>query len=320
MDQAEREAEASRLCAHFGGRVSRLHVRQRLGLEADKAARVFGQGLNWFHPENWYALHRLLELGLKAAGLYRRGLRNALDIRCRRHVVFSPRLPSVFAGYTLLQLSDLHMDMHPDFPHALAEAVRDLDYDACVLTGDFRFRTAGDWEPALDGLRRLRLHLKDPIYAILGNHDSLSMVPAMEASGLRVLVNETAYLSRGGERLALVGIDDAHYYRVDNLDKACVDLDFERFCILLSHSPELYRQAAHAGFDLMLAGHSHAGQICLPGGMPLMLNANCPRRYARGPWRYHGLQGYTSAGCGSSIVPLRYACPPEVTLHRLLPQ
>ncbi len=88
--------------------------------------------------------------------------------------------------------------------------------------------------------------------------------------------------------------------------------------ILLAHSPEIYKQACYAGFQLMLCGHTHGGQICLPGGFPLIVNAQCPRRICRGAWRYDSLQGYTSSGCGSSIVPARFNCPPEVTIHELL--
>ena len=74
---------------------------------------------------------------------------------------------------------------------------------------------------------------------------------------------------------------------------------------------------AVAGVDLNLAGHTHGGQICLPGGIPLMVNASCSRRYCKGPWRYHALDGYTSVGSGVSMVDVRLNCPPEITIHRL---
>jgi len=87
--------------------------------------------------------------------------------------------------------------------------------------------------------------------------------------------------------------------------------------VLLSHTPEPYRHAAHADFSLMLSGHTHGGQICLPGGIPVLTDCDAPRAFARGAWRYHELVGYTSVGCGSSIVDVRLNCLPEVTLHRL---
>jgi hypothetical protein len=124
-------------------------------------------------------------------------------------------------------------------------------------------------------------------------------------------------IGRGSEALHLAGIDDAHYFRVDNIEKAVQDIPDEDVTILLSHTPEIYRQAAYAGFDLMLCGHTHGGQICLPGGIPLTLDARCPRRIGAGAWSYNGMRGYTSVGTGTSIVNVRLNCPPEVTLHRL---
>ena len=83
-------------------------------------------------------------------------------------------------------------------------------------------------------------------------------------------------------------------YRADNLEKAADNIPPGMISILLAHSPEIYRHAAHADFNIMLCGHTHGGQICLPGGMPLMCNARCPRLYCRGAWSYNNLHGYTS--------------------------
>ena len=76
--------------------------------------------------------------------------------------------------------------------------------------------------------------------------------------------------------------------------------------------------AAHAGFKLLLSGHTHGGQICLPGAIPIMLDSVLPRRMGAGAWTYRGMVGYTSVGVGSCILPVRLNCPPEITLHRLL--
>jgi predicted MPP superfamily phosphohydrolase len=86
---------------------------------------------------------------------------------------------------------------------------------------------------------------------------------------------------------------------------------------LLSHTPEIYRQAAHADFKLLLSGHTHGGQVCLPGSIPITLDAVLPRHMGSGPWKYHNMSGYTSVGVGSSIVAVRFNCPPEITLHHL---
>jgi predicted MPP superfamily phosphohydrolase len=86
---------------------------------------------------------------------------------------------------------------------------------------------------------------------------------------------------------------------------------------LLSHTSQVYRQAAEAGFDLLLSGHTHGGQLCLPGSVPIRLEAVIPRKFGAGAWKYLGLSGYTSVGAGTSILPVRLNCPPELTLHVL---
>jgi predicted MPP superfamily phosphohydrolase len=192
-----------------------------------------------------------------------------------------------------------------------------VTYDICVLTGDYRGNTFGPFEATLDGLARVRSHLKDPVYGVLGNHDTIRMVPGMEEMGIRMLLNESDAIVRGDQRIHLVGIDDAHYYRVDNIEKAASHIPHDEFSILLSHTPEIYRQAAHADFNLMLSGHTHGGQICLPGSIPITLDSVLPRRMGSGAWRYHDMAGYTSVGAGSCIVAVRLNCPPEITLHRL---
>lgn len=298
-------------------RLGRVHLRQRLGLESEHEAQVFRRGTHFFHLENWFLAHAVIRAGLGLVGLHGRGRRNTLKIRLVHNEVRLAALPAAFEDYTILHLSDLHLDMSEDLAHALIESVRAVEYDLCVLTGDYRYRTRGPYEPALAALARLRPHLREPVYAVLGNHDTIRMVPGMEDLGIRVLLNESARLERHGAAIHLAGIDDAHYFRVDNLHKAAHDIPHEEVSILLSHTPETYRNAAHADFKLMLCGHTHGGQICLPGGIPLITDADCPRAYARGPWRYHDLIGYTSVGAGSSIVDVRLNCLPEITLHRL---
>lgn len=317
MRSPELTAQEQAALAALEPRIGRLHLRQRLGLERDYEARVFHRGTHFFHLENWYSMHAWIRAALRLAGLHGRGRRNALAIEIREHQLPLAGLPAAFDGFTLLHLSDLHVDMRPDFVPALIERLRPLRYDAAVLTGDFRARTFGPFVAALDGMQQLRAALTGAAYAVLGNHDTIRMVPGLEAMGYRVLMNESERLARGGDSLYLAGIDDAHYYRMENFHRAAGDIPAEACAILLSHTPEPYRHAAHAGFALMLSGHTHGGQICLPGGVPVMTDADCPREFARGLWHYQGMTGYTSVGAGSCIVDVRLNCPPEVTLHRL---
>ena len=298
-------------------RLGRLYARQRLGIEDDREARVFGRGLNYFHPENWYLSPPIVRTALQLSGLYWRARNNAARVEVRDNDIAIAALPPAFDGYTILHLSDLHVDLNPAAMQRLSELLPQARYDLCVLTGDYRGRTYGPYTAALDGMRRLKACLEGPVYGVLGNHDTIRMVPALEAMGIRMLLNEATPLSRGGARVHLAGIDDAHYYRVDNIEKAAEQIPDGAVSILLSHTPEIFRQAAHAGFDVLLSGHTHGGQICLPGAIPLTLDSKLPRRLGSGAWRYHGMAGYTSVGAGSSIVAARLNCRPEITLHRL---
>lgn len=250
-------------------------------------------------------------------GLYWRGRRNARDIVVNRNEIRCARLPAGFDGFTILHISDTHVDLNEPAMLRLADLVSDLQYDACVLTGDFRGKTFGAYDAALQGMEQLVVRLKPPLFGVLGNHDTIQMLPGLEAMGIKMLQNECEVIKRGAQSIYLAGIDDAHYFRVDNIEKAAAQVPDGAFAVLLSHTPEIYRQAAHAGFDLLLSGHTHGGQICLPGSIPITLDSVLPRRMGAGSWHYGDMRGYTSVGAGSSIVAVRYNCPPEITLHRL---
>ncbi len=301
--------------AQLERRLGTLHARQRLGIEQDHES-IFGHGINFFHIENWYSVQSIIRNTLKVTGLYGRGHRNSEEVELRHNRPVFANLPSSFDEFVILHISDLHADMNEGVMRRLIEILPSIRYDLCVLTGDYRGETWGPFDKALEETAKLRRYLKDPVYGVLGNHDTIRMVPALEEMGIQMLLNEWATLSRGSQRIHIAGIDDAHYYRVDNFENAA-SFPHDEFSVLLSHTPEVYRQAAHAGFDLLLAGHTHGGQICLPGSIPITLDSVLPRRLGAGPWQYHDMVGYTSVGAGSSVVPVRFNCPPEITLHHL---
>ncbi|MDJ0807207.1 MAG: metallophosphoesterase, partial [Gammaproteobacteria bacterium] len=201
----------SDLLSRLQSRLGQVHARQRIGIEEESAPRVFGKGLNFFHPENWYSSHALIRYLLKLSGLYWRGRKNTLNFRVNHNKFELQNLDSVFDGFTLLHLSDLHVDMFPESTQALIQEVANLDYDICVLTGDYRAWTFGEIDKAMAGMRSLCAALKKPVYAVLGNHDSIRMVPELEDMGIRVLLNEKVTIERGSASIHLAGIDDAHY-------------------------------------------------------------------------------------------------------------
>ena len=254
---------------------------------------------------------------LKLTGLYGRGRRNAAQIEVRHNYIRLPKIPKAFDGFVILHLSDLHVDMNQGVMEHLRGILQEIKYDLCVLTGDYRGKSFGPYEETLLGMARVCAELRKPLYGVLGDHDTIRMTPGLEEIGIRMLLNECETIERNNQRIHLAGIDDAHFYHADNIEKAASEIPQDEFSILLSHTPEIYRQAAYAGFNLLLSGHTHGGQICLPGRIPLTLDSVLPRHMGSGAWKYNDMIGYTSVGAGSSVVPARFNCPPEITLHHL---
>jgi len=140
------ESVLSKLEQRLGGR---MYARQRLGIETEHEAQIFGQGLNYFHIENWYSVHSVIRFLLKLTGLYWRGRANAARVQVRLNDVHLQRLPNEFDGFTLLHVSDFHADMNDGAMSRLEEILPGLRYDLCVLTGDYRGATFGQFDDAL---------------------------------------------------------------------------------------------------------------------------------------------------------------------------
>ena len=125
-----------------------------MGIETDHDAQIFGQGINLFHLENWYSVHSVIRVALRLTGLYWRGRRNAERILVMHNEVSFKELPPLFDSFTILHISDLHVDMNEGAMRHLIELVDGLRYDLCVLTGDYRAKTFGSFDAALQGVAR----------------------------------------------------------------------------------------------------------------------------------------------------------------------
>lgn len=262
----------------------------------------------------------VIESLLKYSGFTDRGRRNCSDYRLEHNDVYLPDLPVAFDGYTILHLSDLHTDGLVDEGAGIIRIAESVTCDLAVLTGDFSFDESGaHYEPCLKALAPIvrSISAQDGIFGVLGNHDFQEMVPALERMGVQMLLNEAVPLQRGSEEIMLAGVDDPHFYKCHDLHKALSAMAPDQVAILLSHSPEIAREASICGVDLFLCGHTHGGQICLPGGIAMFANSACDSRYVSGSWECGAMQGYTSRGTGFSLTAARFFCPPEVTLHTL---
>jgi len=251
--------------------------------------------------------------------LERAGRSNALALRAVRFDVPVRGLPHSLDGVTMCFMSDLHLDSLGPLSEILADMLASLRFDLVILGGDYRYHDHGGVALSERKLERVLAGLvgRAPVYATLGNHDVYETGRFLEHHGAIVLVNDTAVYRRGGGGLAIVGLDDQHMYEAADIEAAEAEMPAGLPKIAVSHTPELYRTLARRGYALCLFGHTHGGQICLPGGFPLMTAARVPRRIARGRWRYGSLEGYTSTGVGTSGCPARFFCRPEVALITL---
>ncbi len=304
---------------YLNQRIGRAQLGRRLQRQIELSARCYTRnGSTFFHPENSCLLSILLKYFLKSIGLYIRGRSNTIKYSLEKIRISIPNLAEEFSGFRVLQISDLHADGIIDSGLSLSSFLSQIECDLCVVTGDFRFLTYAAYDRALDVTRHILGSIRAPygIWGVLGNHDFIEFVPGLERAGLRLLLNESTHIEKDGATFCLAGIDDAHLYGCHDIETALKGRSGRQACIMLSHTPEIYKQAELAGVDYLICGHTHGGQICLPGGFPLITNAACPRRFASGLWNFGQLQGYTSRGTGSSALGVRFCCLPEITLHQ----
>lgn len=311
------EEESSKQPSFRNDLESRLAQRRTVESRHHKGWRAHGHGDFLLWHDRLTAT--LLKFALQITGLYQRGLANALHPIVRHLRLELPNLPPSLDGFRILHLSDLHIDGIDGLAEALADRLAALPVDVCVLTGDYRFEVHGSCDAIYPRMRTVlaSINARYGVVGILGNHDCADMAAGLQNVGVRMLINEAIEVGMPDGGLWVIGVDDPHYYGCDDLAGAMAEVPMEGYKLLLAHTPEMFEEAAQAGIDLYLSGHTHAGQICLPGIGPLVLYAACPRAYAHGHWQHGGMHGYTSAGLGCSMLPVRYGCPPEIVVIEL---
>ena len=238
-----------------------------------------------------------------------------------------PHLADAFKGFRLVQLSDIHFGPYIGesvVQHAV-NTVRNLKPDLIVLTGDFvshplrkghGIEGARNAEPCAEILIQLASTL---MLAVLGNHDHWNnagiVTTALRRNGIEVLLNQSVSIDRNGDRLWIAGVDDV-LARSNDLDKTLKGLPAEEPVVLLAHEPDFADYAAKFPVHLQLSGHSHGGQVRIPGiGAPILPAMGA--KYPMGLARVGDLQVYTNRGLGLITPPVRFNCPPEITLITL---
>jgi hypothetical protein len=216
-------------------------------------------------------------------------------------------LPAAFDGYRILHVSDSHLDILPAVADAAARLLDGIEVDLLAVTGDVHGRKCHPLSRSVEPLKRTLagVIVRDRRLAVLGNHDPVEMVEALEALAIETLVNRTTTLSRGDAVLHVTGLDDVHNF-YSPAARAALDQRVDGCRIALVHSAEMADHAAAAGCALYLCGHTHAGQVCLPGGRMVFTQLVRCRHAASGVWREDEMVGYTSPGLGVSPPAVRF--------------
>lgn len=234
-----------------------------------------------------------------------------------------PSLPAEFSGLRVGLLADLHLPSSTALLPRVREWASAEEVDVWAVTGDLI-----DHKRGIGLARELLAALSAPygIYAVAGNNDNRIFGPgapataAIEAMGATVLRNRSVLLQRSRATLPLIGVDDPSR-KHDDLRAAMHGLDGCPFSLLLAHSPGVAFRAAEVGISLVLTGHTHGGQIRLPriGALTSRTRQRgCGRKMAGGLFSVDGTAVYVSRGLGTSLLPVRILCPPEVTTITLL--
>ena len=294
--------------------------------------------------ERHKSLHRsLFNMGISGITLTNSGsLIEPQWVEITQHEISIANLPPAFEGFSIVQLTDLHHSsiVTLDYLQACFQQVVDLQPDLVVMTGDYITYQEEYAQPVAQAIGETIIEAGIPTYAVLGNHDhwnsdwnddwnndsdadvfplrnrwkgdGLEVTNAFTAEGIKVLVNESTPLQRGSDRLWLVGCGDflAGDFDLECALEALPPTEEPRF--LLMHNPQPIESIAHHGFDLVLSGHTHGGQISLPFVPPKV-----GRKYLAGLFYVGASRLYVCRGLGVTGVPIRFMTTPEIACFRL---
>lgn len=260
----------------------------------------------------------LRTLALTLGQAARAALSEPFLLTIEHHPIYLSKLPKAFDGFRVVHLSDFH---HSSFTSSeqikrAVETANRLKPDIIALTGDYISHDRQYAAPCAELLGRLRARYG--VYAVLGNHDHWTdaalITDLFRAEGITVLVNQGMRFELGGEAFWLAGVDDT-MVGLEDLSLALAGARETEMKLLLAHNPIILRRAARARVDLVLSGHTHGGQVKLRSEHTV--SGKPRRRRVRGLGRQGDTQIYVTRGLGTVVLPIRYGCPPEVSLLEL---
>jgi predicted MPP superfamily phosphohydrolase len=241
----------------------------------------------------------------------------ASSLSLERVEIILPRLPKKLDGFKILHLSDTHHSPFTSLEH-IARAVKianRLKPDMFVLTGDYSSHEKKYIAPVANVLGELEA--KFGTHACLGNHDHWTdanlVIRKFREVGINMLVNEGFRFEARGASFWLAGVDD-HMVGKTDLPAALKGSFPDEMKVLLAHNPIIFRSAARFGVDLSSSGHTHGGQVKVRDPEKRVLRS---RKLSSGLHRRKESQIYITRGIGTVVLPIRYQCPPEISLLEL---
>ena len=255
------------------------------------------------------------------AGNWSKKAKLALDeansLSLERVEITLKRLPKRLDGFKIIQLSDTHHSPFTDLAH-IERAVKianRLRPDMFVLTGDYVSHEREYIAPVAAALGKLKSRYGT--YACLGNHDHWTdadlVTDLFRGEGITVLINEGLRFEARGSSFWLAGVDD-HMVGKTDVRAAMKGSYPDEMKLLLAHNPIIFREAARLGIDLTLSGHTHGGQVKVRDDAKRLFPQ---RKLKAGLHKRKDSQVYITRGIGTVVVPMRYHCPPEITLLEL---
>jgi len=281
---------------------------------------------SWFPSWGWrFRLiivkisHFFMTQFFRILGLSGRGYKNALDLQIEYKELNFSDLPKNFHGTKILFLSDFHLGGMKELPEIIVSKIQHLEIDLCLLGGDYRFSVTQPTRPFLKDMEKIISCIRSSmgIFGVLGNHDGLEIVPAMERLGMKILLNESIRLQKGEESINLIGGDVFVDFRRNDLEKAFNGINQNEFNLFLTHSPCIFEEAQEQGASLYLCGHTHHGQVRIPKIGALFTATRAPKMFAQGDWRYKDMVGFTGPGLGTVAATVRFRCPPKAVVLTL---
>ena len=246
------------------------------------------------------------------------------NIQIERISVKIENLPESFDNIKIVHLTDFHSDGFSKREKRVLKILENIDPDLIFITGDFIDHSSKDLESCEKFWSELSGRYQGKVFGVLGNHEHWIKSPnitaiegLLEKNGIPILNNENKKIFQGDEFIYLLGVDDPDSKK-DDLPKAMIGTEENISKILLAHSPDIIDNLQGEKVDLILAGHTHGGQIVIPFVKPFWVPTENHGKYVSGLFRVNDTNLYVNRGIGlSPALPIRFNCPPEITVIKL---